>query len=151
MIRSILVVAAICGYSALAQAGGSFEAVRVLSISISDETDYVLVVAPQPNAMDERYPDPYFRQCKRFEVHGAFLRLKGAWLWTHTSLTRRAHIDALAYLSAAQRIGNIIKFGWVGNGFVAIDEKDPCVVKSRALEIIVDRGNTMVMSYHDVV
>jgi len=36
-------------------------------------------------------------------------------------------------------------------GFASVDEKDPCVVKSRALEIIDARGKKAVVSYHDVV
>ncbi len=151
MFRSVLIVAAALGFVAQAQAGGSAESVRIISLSISDETDYVLVVVPERTALSERYPDPYFRDCKQFEVHGEYSRLKGAWPWTHTALTRGGHIDALAYLSTAQRNGHMVTFGWIGNGFVAVDEKNPCIVKSRGLEIVDDGKHTMVMSYHDVV
>jgi hypothetical protein len=151
MFRAVLLAAAISTYSSSALAGGSAEPVRVISLSISDETNYVLVVAPEPTQSVGGYSDPYFGQCERFEVRGTFARLKGAWPWTNTNLNRRAHLDALAYLTNAKRTGQVVQFGWMGNGFVAVDAKIPCVVKSRALQVLVDRGNTMVISYHDVV
>jgi hypothetical protein len=151
MFRTLVIAVTIFGYSALALAGGSAESVRVISLAISDTTDYVLIVAPEPTDGVAGYSDPFLGQCKRFEVHGTFSRLKGALPWTKSNVTRRAHIEALTYLLNAQRSRQIVKFGWMGNGFVAIDANTPCIVRSRALQMIVDGDNTFVMSFHDVV
>ena len=151
MIRSALTAAALLGFAAQAIAGGSSDSVRVLGLSIFGDTNYVLIVAPVRDAKSERLPDPYFGECERFEVHGTFSRLKGAWPWTTTLLTRQTHIDALAYLSDAQRNGNVVELGWIGNGFVAVETSNPCVVRSRGLRLFEDHGKTAVMSFHDVV
>jgi hypothetical protein len=151
MIRAILTFVAVLGFSNLADAGGSSETVSIVSLSISGDTDYVLVVAPKPSSAVANYRDPYFGTCERFEVRGSFLRLKGAWPWNNSNLSRQAHLDALAYLNAALHSGRSVEFGWIGMGFVAIDAKNPCVVKSRALQVLEDAGKTIVVSFHDVV
>jgi len=151
MVRSALLATALLGFASQAIAGGSSNSVRVLGLSIFGGTNYVLIVAPVRDPMSERLPDPYFGTCDRFEVHGTFSRLRGAWPWTATLLTRQTHIDALAYLGDAQRTGNVVELGWMGHGFVAVEKSNPCVVRSRGLRIFDDHGKTAIMSFHDVV
>jgi hypothetical protein len=151
MIRSAFVAAALLGAVTPAVAGGSSDLVRVLGLSIYEDTSYVLIVAPVRSLTNERATDPYFGNCERFKVHGTFSRLKGAWPWSSTLLSRHMHLEALAYLDDAQRNRQVVQFGWMGNGFVAIEEGDPCVVRSRGLRLFDDHGKIAVLSFHDVV
>jgi hypothetical protein len=133
--------------SATAHAGGSSERVLVTSLKRLSSTEYILVVSPQPTGYSPA--DPYMGSCKTFTVHGDYKRLRGSWFRSDTHATREAHIKSLDYLERAMQSQDWIFFGWMGNGFVAVDEKDPCNVRSRALALFDYRSDRQVLSYHD--
>lgn len=103
-------------------AGGSSERVVINQLT-ANGVDYKLVVTPANDAMD----DPYLRHCKRFEVRGTHRWLRGA---------------------LPLEENRPVEFGWIGTGFVPVDPTHPCIVSSRALRLLEDRGQTYVLSYH---
>lgn len=120
-------------FAAPSWAGGSQEQVFIQSFQAISETDYIMVVAPKlPNG------DPYMKACKRFEVHGTYARLKGAGLFYKRQVEKSSHRAAMAYLTDAFAHKKPVNFGWMGAGFEPIDAKNPCIVKSRALNIYND-------------
>ena len=134
----------------LACAGGAYEAVLVKSLRITNEVDYELVVAPIPREPSNGYKDPYMGTCSTFTVQGTYARLYSA-LRLPAHVTRQAHVAALSYLRKAFESGRPANLGWMGTGFVAVDPKIPCVVRSRALQLFIDRGETSVISRHNAV
>jgi len=122
-------------------AGGSSEIVSVKSLSTFNKTEFVLVVAPKPN--QGGYVDPYMGRCQVFTVLGKYGKRR-------QRLTKEGHLAALALLAKAKRDDALIHLGWMGTGFVRIDDDEPCAVRSRGLEVIIDdAGNEHVISYHD--
>jgi hypothetical protein len=113
-----------------ALAGGSWERVRVRELSRTTEIDYTLVVEPLSNN------DPYFKACRRFEVHGTLSRLEGEWpIGRSGGPSRKDHIAALKYLQSFERTSKSVSFGWIGSGFRIVNPKQPCTVESRGLQI----------------
>ncbi len=51
-------------------------------------------------------------------------------------VTAEEHIAALEYLQSFERRGRPVNFGWIGEGFRALDPKRPCVVESRGLRVV---------------
>lgn len=129
-----------------AMAGGSWERVLVNEI-ITNGVDYTLVVTPS----DSANTDPYLGRCRRFEVRGTYRWLKGTLFHQAAGLTRADHLRALEFLRDAHETKQLIDLGWIGVGFVAIDPAEPCVVRSRALQLLRDEGGAHVVSYHDLV
>lgn len=114
-----------------AVAGGSWEPVRVLKLSRTSQTAYTLIVEPGPNN------DPYFKGCRRFEVHGTLSRLEGEWpIGRSGGPSKKEHIAALGHLQSFERTGRPLNFGWMGEGFRIVDPKKPCIFMSRGLNII---------------
>ena len=107
------------------------------------DTDYDLVVLPVPDN-DPNYKDPFLGSCKQFEVHGTLQRLNGThwfiWWVKGGAPTKEQHLAALAYLKKFEGSKSVINFGWMGSGFNIIDPKNPCIVESRALELVPDGG-----------
>jgi hypothetical protein len=129
-----------------AAAGGSWERVVIDEIT-TNGVDYTLVVTPSDNANT----DPYFGRCRRFEVRGTYRWLKGALFHQAAGLTRADHLRALKFLRDAHETKQRVDLGWIGMGFEAIDPADPCVVRSRALQLLRDESGVHVLSYHDLI
>jgi hypothetical protein len=106
---------------------------------------YTLVVYPART----NPPDPFMGTCERFEVRGVFGSLRGSNGNTEPGVSKSAHRDAIQFLNEAFTAGRMVDLGWVGRGFVPVDEGKPCVVKSRALVVVKDGLGTHVLSYHD--
>ena len=117
-----------------------------------NETDYELVVVPQPNSID-----PYLAKCKTFTVLGTYTDRPAGGRWWHfwsrfpEAVTRTGHIAALSQLSEAYSSKRPLNFGWMGPGFAQVDSSNPCIVRSRALEIVREKDVNAVVSYHDAV
>ena len=126
-----------------AVAGGSWERVHIDEIAING-VDYTLVVSRVASASI----DPYFRGCKRFEVHGTYRWLKGTIFHQEAGLSRDDHVRALEFLRQASETKQQVDFGWIGVGFVPIEPAKPCVVRSRALQLFQDEQGSHVLSYH---
>jgi len=126
-------------------AGGSYEAVQIKSIQITNGTDYELVVTP---LIPDRggYLDPYMGHCTTFTVRGTF-SARGL----PSFVTRDAHMAALAYLSQARESNRPVNLGWWGTGFVPVRPDTPCVVRSRALHLETEKDVTAVMSLHNAI
>jgi hypothetical protein len=146
MMRSRCLMALIV-FAGAAHAGGSAERVLIASLDRKSATEFVLVVHPRPTG--QAPADPYMGGCTTFTIHGNFERLRGSWFRSDPHATREAHIKALAYLEGAAKSKDWVALGWMGNGYVAIDEKDPCTVRSRALVMFDEGQGPMVLSYHD--
>ena len=112
-------------------AGGDYERVIVTSFTSLSETDYIVVVEPQP---DGTYRDPYMGSCKIFEVRGTYARLKGAPLFSEHQVKKSSHLAAIALLQKAFAEKTPIDLGWMGSAFERLDSNDPCIVRSRALD-----------------
>jgi hypothetical protein len=106
---------------------------------------YTLVVYPART----NPPDPFMGTCERFEVRGLWGSLRGSKGNDEPGLTKSGHIEAMEFLSEAFVAGQMVDFGWVGSGFVRVDSDKPCVVKSRALQLVKDSLGAHVLSYHD--
>jgi hypothetical protein len=130
-------------------AGGSYEPVQVKSIRITSGTDYELVVAPLKRPERDGYVDPYIGRCNLFTVRGTYSTLHSKQF--PSFVTREAHFAALAHLSEAHAKGRVVNLGWMGGGFVPVQPGTPCVVRSRALHLLTERGVTSVVSYHDAI
>ena len=132
-------------------AGGSWALVEVSSLRLTTETEYELVVAPQPNT------DPYLSECKTFTVVGTYTDRPAGGRWWHfwnrfpESVTREGHIAALTQLAAAHNSKRPLNFGWMGPGFSPLHPSNRCIVRSRALEVRRENGTVAVVSYHDAV
>jgi hypothetical protein len=129
-------------------AGGSFSPVAVESLVFHSATEYELVVRPIETDLDALPRDPYFGKCPLFTVRGAYSIVHST-LRFPAFVTRESHTAALAKLSGALKTRTPVNFGWIGTGFVPIDPKKPCVVRSRALHLRVDSGTTSVLSLHN--
>jgi len=134
---------------ASATAGGSYESVEIKSLRITDRTDYELVVAPLRRPEPGAYVDPYMGGCTVFTVRGTYSRLHSIQL--PSDVTREGHLAALAHLTEAHSKGRVVNLGWVGRGFVPAQPGTPCVVRSRALHLLTERGVTSVVSFHDAI
>jgi len=144
-IRNLLLICMFILHAPVVLAGGSWEKVIVERITLLNGTDYELVVLP--DQQNTTYQDPYMGNCSRFTV-------KGGYSWVHSwrfpeNVTPESHKSALAYIQQAQTLKEAIFLGWVGTGFVAIDPANPCVVRSRALQLLTEGGITAVISFHD--
>lgn len=121
-------------------AGGDGQFVRVQKLTMQSDTDYVLVVLPEPDKSG--YKDFYMGDCKRFEVHGTLQSLNGThwFIWWNTggAPTKEQHLAALAYLKKFEGSPKTILFGWMGSGFKVIDPNNPCIVESRGLRLFDD-------------
>ena len=131
----------------VAWAGGSFEPVWIESFISRNEIDYELVVSPASDPKSRRWVDPYLGRCTTFTVHGTYASVNNF----PSFVTRLGHLSALVYLRSSFQEGRTINFGWLGNGFMPVDPKQPCVVRSRALHLWQDRERTAVLSLHDAV
>lgn len=145
MLRTILLcfflLAATPGF-----AGGSWIPVRVESLTMASETDYTLVVIPEPL----NHEDWFLGNCTRFEVRGSFSTLDGEpWFipWHKRKPSREEHMAALVMLKKAKDEKSLINFGWMGTGFKVIDANNPCIVESRGLETMSEKDMTSVVSY----
>jgi hypothetical protein len=123
-------------------AGGSYEPVKVQSLSRTSDVDYELVVAPTAPGLNA---DPYMKGCTRFTVRGTYAPGKFP-----ASVTRENHISALSRLEAALKSGNEVFFGWMGPGFEP-EKTDRCIVRSRALEQVLEHEGKPVLSYYGAV
>jgi len=122
-------------------AGGSYGLVKVESLKMLSSIDYILVVAPVKN--DDAYKTPYMGECEKFEVHGTYGWLKGSWIshflpWMPEITFRENHLQALQKLKQYVGKDKPLQFGFMGSGFKILDEKNPCVVESKALELYED-------------
>jgi len=145
--KTLVLAVAIALLGSVAFAGGSWESVKVESLTLLNSTDYELVVVPEQSRSE--YKDPYMGNCARFIV-------KGSYSWLHSwrfreDVTRENHKAALAYIQQAQTTRMPILLGWMGTGFVATDPTNQCVVRSRALQLLTEQGQTAVISYHNAV
>lgn len=141
MIRAVVAAVLLLMIVQPSEAGGSSEIVSVKSLSTFNETEFVLVVAPR--SREGGYVDPYMGRCQIFTVLGRYDKRR-------RRFTEEAHLAALALLAKAKRDDAPIRLGWMGTGFVRIDEDEPCVVRSRGLEVFTDdNGDQHVISYHD--
>ena len=132
-----------------AMAGGSYESVEIKSLRITDGTDYELVVAPLKRPDPGGFVDPYMSGCAVFTVRGTYSRLHS--IQFPSFVTREAHLAALAHLSEARANRRVLNLGWMGGGFVPVQPDMPCVVRSRALHLLTERGVTSVVSFHDAI
>jgi hypothetical protein len=119
-------------------AGGSYGLAKVQSLKMLSETDYILVIAPIIN--DDRYKDPNWDECTKFEVHGIYGWFDEGWRSYFQSrkprfVSRENHLLALERLKQNVGKNKPVKFGSMISGFNIIDKKNPCVVESRALEL----------------
>jgi hypothetical protein len=132
-----------------ATAGGSYESVEIKSFRITDGTDYELVVAPLKRPESGGYVDSSMGRCEVFTVRGTYSRLHS--IQFPSFVTREAHLAALAHLSEARAKGTVVNVGWMGGGFAPVQPGTPCVVHSRALHLLTERGVTSVVSFHDAI
>jgi hypothetical protein len=126
-----------------AVAGGSWERVHIDEIKING-VDYTLVVS----LTDSASTDPYFSRCKRFEIRGTYRWLQGTLFQQEAGLSRADHIRALEFLQRAYKDKQQVDLGWIGVGFVPIEPANPCIVRSRALQLYLDGQGAHVLSYH---
>lgn len=126
-----------------AVAGGSWERVLIDEIAING-VDYTLVVAPSEKATR----DPYFGRCRRFEVRGTYRWLQGTLFHQESGLSRADHIRALEFLRRAHETKQQVDLGWIGVGFVPVEAANPCIVRSRALQLFRDEQGSHVLSYY---
>lgn len=120
-------------FSLPSYAGGDYEYVKVESLKMLNSTDYILVVAPIKS--DNPYKTPYLGECTKFEVHGVY-----GWRYYFPLLkpkprfvSRENHVQALEKLRQYVGTDKSAEFGYIGSGFNILDEKNQCVVESRAL------------------
>lgn len=135
-------------FSFPAFAGGNWQDVRIQKLTLLSETDYVLVVLPEPKESGSK--DPYMGDCKRFEVRGTLQRLKGKqwidrfiWWNIRGTPTKEEHLAALSYLKQFEGSQKTIHFGWIGRGFEIIDPQNPCIVESRGLRLLDDKPKSV--------
>jgi hypothetical protein len=134
--------------SSASKAGGSFESVHVTSFVISNDVDYQLTVSPASSSKAGNLVDPYLGKCQTFTVHGTYSTVYSIFAFP-SKVTRASHVSALAHLRQSFQSGTPVNLGWLGNGFVPLDPKNTCVVRSRALHLWHDREVTAVLSLHD--
>jgi hypothetical protein len=124
-------------------AGGSADPVEIEDLNMLSATDYVLVVRPYPTGNSYSV----FGACSRVEIQGTY-SVFHSWLHYPKSVTRKGHETALAFLRGVFKQKARIMLGEMGSGFERYDPKNPCVVKSRALELYEENGIFSVYSYY---
>jgi len=121
-------------FDGFATAGGDWSPVRVETLTLLSDTDYVLVVSPVEVAYSS-FP----KACAHFEVHGTFSRLDHLHWFEPASSgggpTKKEHLAAIRYLREFVGSATIINLGEMGYG-LSVDSKNPCVAESRALELL---------------
>ena len=121
-------------FDGFATAGGDWSPVRVETLTLLSNTDYVLVVSPVEQAYSS-FP----KACAHFEVHGKFSRLDHLHWFEPASSgggpTKKQHLAAIGYLREFVGSATTINLGEMGYGFLP-DPKNPCVAESRALELL---------------
>ncbi len=129
-----------------AHAGGDWYPVVVTSLEVND-TDYILKVKPT-----EKTPHGFPSICQKFEVHGTYSWWH-SWRGFPSGVTRENHRKALDYLNDARIKKKVINFGFMGSGFESIDLQNPCIVRSRALDLMENQGSLSkdkgVVSYYN--
>ncbi len=152
MFRALLTALFLVLFATPALAGADWVPVHVQKLTMLSDTDYVLAVSPEPDKSG--YEDPWLGSCKRFVVHGSYKPLKGTrwfiWWDNGGAPTKKQHLTALAYLKKFAGSKIAINFGGMISGFNIITPKNPCIVASRALELVTDDSaphETAVVSY----
>jgi hypothetical protein len=138
-----LLLFAVLAWPYLIWAGGNAEPVEIEELRMLSATDYILVVRLHPT--ERSYS--VFGACSRVEIHGTYSGLR-SWLYYPKSVTRRGHETALAFLRGVFEHKTNILLGEMGSGFERYDPNDPCVVKSRALELHEENGIFSIYSYY---
>ena len=123
-----------------ANAGGSHEKVKIIQFSTYGDGNFLLVVSPQKRN-GSNYRDPYMGKCRIFSILGRY-EDKGIFESGYIP-SREKHNDALEYLSDRE----FVELGWMGQGFRILNPNDPCLVNSRALEVIDVGGDKVVASW----
>ena len=137
-IIQVVVLIAICG---AVNAGGSYQPVKVLQFSTYEDGRYLLVVKPQLRA-DSDYQDPYMNGCPVFSIIGEY---EGKGMFESGYIpAKKKHYEALEYL----RSQDFMLLGWMGQGFRVLNTDDPCLVSSRALELVEIDGDKAVLSWY---
>ena len=122
-------------------AGGSAEQVKLLQFAQFDG-QFLLVVEPVENS-EQIYKDPYMGKCKIFSVIGHY----DVSLFAGDSMpSEEEHIEALQFLTSKP---DKFRLGWMGSGFNIADEREPCVMQSRAIKIWKEKGIETVVSYYE--
>jgi hypothetical protein len=127
----------------LAYAGGSADQVEIEELKMLSQTDYVLVVRPYPT----EHSYSVFGTCLRVEIQGSYSAFH-SWLHYPKSVTRKGHETALAFLRGAFEKKARVLLGEMGRGFERYDQKNPCLLKSRALELYEENGIFSIYSYY---
>jgi len=143
----VLLICALLTSSPAGYAAGMVSAtvpVKVMRFD-RDGDRYTLVVRPARTDP----PDPYMGTCERFEVRGMFGDLRGGDGSSDPGLTKAGHREAMKFLNEAFVSGQMVDLGWMGTGFVPVEPGNPCIVKSRALQLVQDGLGAHVLSYHD--
>lgn len=122
-----------------AHAGGSHERVKILQFTTYGDGNFLLVVSPQGN--ESGYRDPYMGNCRIFSVLGRY-ESQGMFESGYIP-SREKHAKALEYLSDRE----FVDLGWMGKGFEIMNPSDPCLVGSRALEVLGDGSDKRVISW----
>ena len=126
----------------LVWAGGSDETVIIEEFTQSKNGNYILIVKPQLKNTPG-YKEPYMGNCKVFTVHGEY---DEKWWKKYHGAKKERHIKAINYLK--NNIKKSISFGWLGGGFKVINKSNPCIVKSKGLELWEDKNGFSVLSFY---
>jgi hypothetical protein len=129
-------------------AGGSFLEVEVREFVRSSDTEYRMVIARTPQTSTV-LPDPYMgKNCPLLTVVGQFRKLGGFPKW----ISRETHMAAMSMLETARAERKAVNFGWMGQGLAVIDLAKPCIMRSRALDVMdTGQGVIAVISYYAAV
>jgi hypothetical protein len=141
MKKRIIFLALLIQFS-FAHAGGSNEIVLVKEFKTDATGAYTLVVEPKLRNVPG-HKDPYMGECKVFTVHGEY---DEKWWKKHHGAKKELHIKAIEFLK--RNINKTILFGWMDGGFKVIDTTNPCVVKSKGLELWKVKDGYTVLSYY---
>ena len=118
----------------------------MLDLLSHDTTTRKLLVEHECGRIDADAFDQGFAE--RLGAHGVMVQPERLSARMQTGLSRDDHIRALEFLRHAFETKQQVDFGWIGIGFVPIEPTNPCVVRSRALQLFQDERGSHVLSYH---
>ncbi|WP_091507196.1 hypothetical protein [Microbulbifer yueqingensis] len=114
----------------------------MLQFAVYGDNQYLLVVEPLARR-EGLARDRFIGSCPVFTVIGTY---DGKGLLEKGYLpTEQDHLTAIGYLKDTPRE---LRLGWMGSGFKPLNPDYPCVVASRALQLLGDGDHTRVISWY---
>ena len=132
----------LCAGAALAGDRSLSWTFEVLEVAESVPEGHIIRLQPSPPG--KRFP----RSCDTFVVYSVF-DVRDWSPFAQREVSQKSHDRAVKALEQASASNRLVRIGTLGNGFAAMVERPRCEVASRALQYVVEDGNSAIISFYD--